>query len=846
MLRLGLQLFEVVRGGMFRVLKRCFLAVLLVSAVLSVLVVPFVVAFFSSSSGGDSFVVVPGVKVSEGVDGNGNRVEDLLEWEVEQEVSGGNGTHLVDVVVLLSSAPSSSHLSVFQSLGGGEVRGPWRHALFGFAGRIPYRAVSVLAERCPNLLLVQKDYEYEAVMAYAARQGGVRPYVWNVLGYRGDSESSIAVSDTGIDDSHPNHGGFGNADFSKKIVGWRDDVAGKTTPYDDNGHGSHCAGIAGGSGFYSADADGRAVTTWSASLGSLDSRYIYLVTGFNVSRSGSGQKITLQAKGNRVDALYLYYSGFSANASLERVAQYSLSSSNVEYTFEYNVPEGKVGYYHVWVHGKAGGTAYLRVTIHWPFEAPQDGWSAWTGVAPDVRLVGLKGLNSAGSGSTSGLVSGIDWAVANRVTYHILVLSMSWGGGSYDSAIDNAVSNAVRSGIICVAAAGNSGVGGNYIHSPGSNGYAITVAATSVVDNVTSYSSQGGPSEAVSGVVKPDIAAPGGSFYYLPVFSTDSNDQDAENYYADFYPGDSAPMQGTSMSTPFIAGCAAVVAQALGGYAGWNYGSGALALQAKTLLLMTTTETFPNFREGEGASASPSLERGGKDVHEGYGRVNLDAAVEAAALTYSVGDVASASFGVSPLDKKCWARSVYLYDGVEYRFNLSVPAGADYDLYLYNATGDLYGEPVIVARSASAMLGGPESIAYTAPLSGKYYLIVKMAREDASAGQFVLSSSPAPSAHLLLTVEPERAVYAEGGRLTFTVDVFNRFNPAFEAALAVTVTGPGGYSFFDSEWVSVPADGVESCSFSWVVPEAAGVYVVEVGLVPPELAAYDSVWLRID
>ena len=811
-------------------------------------VIPLAVTFFSSSSDGDSFGddyfgLIPRMNVSEGVDKNFDKIENLLEEEAEQKIAEGNGTQLVNVVVLLSVAPSSSHFSVFQSHGGGEVRGHWVHALYGFAGRIPYRAISIFASKCPNLLLLQKDHEYEALMAYAARQGGARPYVWNVLGYRGDPQSSIAISDTGIDDSHPNHGSYGNADFSKKIVGWRDDVGTGTTPYDDNGHGSHCAGIASGSGFYSTDADGRAVTTWSASLGSLNPAYIYLVTGFNVSQSGSGQKIILQAKGNRVDTLYLYYSGFSGNPSLERVAQYSMPSSNIEYTFEYNIPEGKIGYYHIWIHGR--GTAYLRVTIRWPYEAPQDGWSAWTGVAPEAKLVGLKGLDSAGSGYTSDLVSGINWAVANRETYHILVLSMSWGGSSYDSAIDNAVSNAVRSGIVCVAAAGNSGSGGNYIHSPGSNPYAITVAATSIRDNITSYSSQGGPSEAVSSVVKPDIAAPGGSFYYLPIFSTDSNDQDAENYYTDFYFNDSAPMQGTSMSTPFIAGCAAVVAQALGGYAAWNYSSGVMALQAKMLLLMTATETFPYLRESKGASASPTLDRGGKDVHEGYGRVNLDATVEAAVLTYRVGDVATGSFGASPLDRKCWARNVYLYKGVGYTFNLSVPAGADYDLYLYNTTGNLYGEPVILANSVKAELGGFEFIAYTAPSSGKYYLVVKMAREDSGGGQFVLKSTPAQSPHLLLTVTPNRAFYGEGEKLTFTVDVFNRFNPAFEATLTFTVTGPNGYYFYDFDRIMVAADEVKSYSFTWAVPEVAGVYFVEVGLVPLELKAYDALWLEV-
>jgi hypothetical protein len=423
-------------------------------------------------------------------------------------------------------------------------------------------------------------------------------------------------------------------------------------------------------------------------------------------------------------------------------------------------------------------------------------------------------------------------------------LSMSWGDDSYDAAIDNAVSNAVASGIVCVAAAGNSGSGGNYVHSPGSNPYVITVAATSIVDNVTSYSSQGGQSEAVSAVVKPDLAAPGGSFLYLPILSSDSNDQDAENFYTDFYANDSAPMQGTSMSAPFVSGCADVVAQALGGYAGWDFSSNAKALMVKTLLLMTATETYPNVREAEGASTSPTLDRGGKDVHEGYGRINLDAAVEAASLTYSVGEVASESFGASPLDRKCWARSVYLHNGTEYTFSLAVPDGADYDLYLYNVTGNVYGEPVILAKSTKAAVGGFENVTYTPTLSGKYYVVVKLAREDTGAGQFTLTSSSKQNVHLLLVVEPNQSTYVKGQSVTFTVNVFNQLNPVLQSTLTLTITYPNNDYHFDFQGVNMAAETVQEYSFDWVVPDAAGTYVVEVELSPPQLTAYDAVWLE--
>jgi len=49
----------------------------------------------------------------------------------------------------------------------------------------------------------------------------------------------VGVIDTGVDASHP--------DLQGKVIGFKDFVNGKTEPYDDQGHGSHCCGtIAGG------------------------------------------------------------------------------------------------------------------------------------------------------------------------------------------------------------------------------------------------------------------------------------------------------------------------------------------------------------------------------------------------------------------------------------------------------------------------------------------------------------------------------------------------------------------------------------------------------------------------
>lgn len=104
---------------------------------------------------------------------------------------------------------------------------------------------------------------------------------------------------------------------------------------------------------------------------------------------------------------------------------------------------------------------------------------------------------------------------------------------------------------------------------------------------------------------------------------------------------------------------------------------------------------------------------------------------------------------------------------------------------------------------------------------------------------------PPVDVHLVLTVEPSQATYMEGQSVTLAVSVFNQLNPPLESTLTLTVTGPSVYYYFDFQRISVAADAVSEYSFSWDVPDVAGTYVVEVGLVPPMLTAYDAVWLEV-
>jgi subtilisin family serine protease len=73
------------------------------------------------------------------------------------------------------------------------------------------------------------------------------------------------------------------------------------------------------------------------------------------------------------------------------------------------------------------------------------------GVAPSATLIVGKVLDDSGGGTDSGLIAGIDWAVAN----HARVITMSLGGYDNTQSLHDACAAARSAGVLVVAAAGN-------------------------------------------------------------------------------------------------------------------------------------------------------------------------------------------------------------------------------------------------------------------------------------------------------------------------------------------------------------------------------------------------------
>jgi len=135
------------------------------------------------------------------------------------------------------------------------------------------------------------------------------------------------------------------------------------------------------------------------------------------------------------------------------------------------------------------------------------------GVAPKANLVAIKVLDQYGSGLTSDIIAGIEYAMdpdGNPATDDAVdVMNLSLGGiGDKNSPISQAVNNAVSAGITAVVAAGNNGAYEDIPnHAPASAELAITVASSTKEDQLAGYSSKGGLKS--PDTFKPEIIAPG-------------------------------------------------------------------------------------------------------------------------------------------------------------------------------------------------------------------------------------------------------------------------------------------------------------------------------------------------
>jgi subtilisin family serine protease len=165
--------------------------------------------------------------------------------------------------------------------------------------------------------------------------------------------------------------------------------------------------------------------------------------------------------------------------------------------------------------------------------------SATYGVAKSVRLRGVRVLDCAGSGTTSGVIAGMDWVKNNHVKP--AVANMSLGGG-FSSTINTAATNMSNAGVFVAVAAGNNNGANACNYSPASAASVTTVGSSTSTDARSSFSNIGSCVE---------IYAPGSS-----ITSTWHN-------------GSTNTISGTSMASPHVCGVGALY-KATYGDASWS------------------------------------------------------------------------------------------------------------------------------------------------------------------------------------------------------------------------------------------------------------------------------------
>ena len=162
------------------------------------------------------------------------------------------------------------------------------------------------------------------------------------------------------------------------------------------------------------------------------------------------------------------------------------------------------------------------------------------GVNWTARVMGVKFLDSTGSGLTSNAINAIEFAIQTKAFFagtstpvNVRVLSNSWGGNGFSSSLLSEINKANSNDILFVAAAGNNARNNDttpFYPASYSAPNVVAVAATDNTDTLASFSNYGASSV--------HLGAPG-----VDIYSTVPG-------------GGYASYSGTSMATPHVSGAA--------------------------------------------------------------------------------------------------------------------------------------------------------------------------------------------------------------------------------------------------------------------------------------------------
>ncbi|MFT9486792.1 MAG: S8 family serine peptidase [Tepidibacillus sp.] len=203
------------------------------------------------------------------VDNNKNKLFDNLE----EIMNRTDELTTIPVIVMLNTDFLSKKKDMEKAIGLFKTKFEYSEAFHGFAADLNKGQIIAL-QKMPFVQQIEYDMPVQASMDTATNWFGVGKARTD-FGLDGDLDGSlttyskndvvVAVIDTGIDATHVDLDGG-------KVIGWMDFVRSKTTPYDDNGHGTHVSSIIAGSGDGNANYKGVAYGAALVGIKVLDRR----------------------------------------------------------------------------------------------------------------------------------------------------------------------------------------------------------------------------------------------------------------------------------------------------------------------------------------------------------------------------------------------------------------------------------------------------------------------------------------------------------------------------------------------------------------------------------------------
>ena len=245
------------------------------------------------------------------VDRNGNGIGDMIEVHKDSPLFLDEDNTL-PLIVDFDHTPGAAEVALLER----EIEFQHQWTLEGIdalAGRVPVDRI-LDATTLPGVIMLELDGILSIANGDAAVLHGVDT-VWADTGYDG-AGSSVAIIDTGIDGAHASLDDLDddNSTDDPKVIAFYDPVNNPSLtngtevfPYDDQGHGSHCAGTTAGTGapnyehigmapqaflvgvkVLDAGGAGSFATVMAGMEWTVENRYKYNIRGASMSLGGPG------------------------------------------------------------------------------------------------------------------------------------------------------------------------------------------------------------------------------------------------------------------------------------------------------------------------------------------------------------------------------------------------------------------------------------------------------------------------------------------------------------------------------------------------------------------------------